>query len=107
MNFEDLLEGALEFEWDSGNIDKNWKSHLVHDEEAEEIFSNEPKMLGIDKKHSEIEERYYCLGVTHQNRKLFVSFTLRKYKVRIISARDMSKKERRIYEEKSKTTPTF
>ncbi len=65
--------------------------------ECEEIFFNQPLLIQEDNAHSLIEERFYALGKTNSKRELFVSFTLRNEKVRVISARDMSKKERRVY----------
>ena len=91
------LEG---FEWDVGNERKSVTKHSVTNLESEEIFFNKPLVVSVDSKHSIYESRHYALGQTHQGRLLFVSFTIRKKKfVRVISARDMSKKERRQYEE--------
>ncbi|MCX6160848.1 MAG: BrnT family toxin [Ignavibacteriae bacterium] len=88
------------FEWDSGNLFKNEVSHNVKFFEVEEIFLNEPLIIKEDLRHSVIEDRYYALGTTNISRKLFVVFTFRKNLIRVISARDMSKKERILYEEK-------
>jgi hypothetical protein len=89
------------FDWDSGNIDKNWKKHLVMSKEAEEVFINIPRVVLSDTKHSKVERRFKIFGVTNINRKLSITFTIRNYKFRIISARDMNKKERSKYEEKT------
>lgn len=89
------------FEWDEGNIDKNLIKHDVTNREAEEIFGNKPLKIFPDLKHLGKEERFLAYGVTNQNRKLSIVFTLRKEKIRIISARDQNKKERRIYEEET------
>jgi len=86
------------FDWDDGNIGKNWTKHWVSDWEAEEIFFNSPIAFGSDPMHSDNEVRYYALGQTNRARQLFVSFTLRGNLVRIISARDMNARERKIYE---------
>jgi len=88
------------FEWDEGNINKNWKKHLVTNEEAEEVFINIPRVMLLDEKHSKFEKRYKVLGLTDKKRRLSITFTIRNYKFRIISARDMNKKERSKYEEK-------
>lgn len=88
------------FEWDKGNTDKNWKEHKVHFKEAEEIFLNKPLKIFKDVKHSQKENRFVGLGVTNKERKLYIVFTVRGKKIRIISARNQSKKERRLYEEK-------
>ena len=85
------------FDWDDGNIDKNWIKHRVSNSECEEIFFNLPLLLSDDKKHAQHEERYYVLGQTNANRWLFIAFTIRKNKIRVISARDMNRKEERIY----------
>jgi uncharacterized protein len=86
------------FNWDIHNIDKNWNKHLVHYSECEEVFFNNPLLISIDNKHSKEETRFYALGKTNQDRKLFVVFTLRNEQIRVISARDMNKRERDIYE---------
>ena len=93
------------FDWDEGNRDKNWDLHKVSWSEAEEVFFNQPLLLYPDPTHSESEDRFYVLGRTAADRGLFVVFTIRKNKVRVISARDMAKKERRIYDEASEENP--
>lgn len=90
----------LAFDWDKGNVDKNFVKHKVTSKEAEEIFSNKPLNIFEDLSHSEKEQRFVAFGVTNLNRKLTVVFTLRKQKIRVISARDQNIKERRVYEEK-------
>lgn len=97
-----ILPEPVTFEWDKGNINKNLIKHGVSDKEAEEVFENGTKFIFKDEKHSLAEKRYMIWGVTNQERKLSVFFTLRGEKIRIISARDMHKKERRAYEEKIK-----
>ena len=82
------------FDWDEGNLNKNWIKHQVSNAESEEIFFNIPLLIADDKKHSEIEERYYALGKTNEGRELFIAFQLRDQRIRVISAREMSKKER-------------
>ncbi len=86
------------FEWDEGNIYKNWGKHKVTHFECEEIFFNQPLVVMPDIKHSEKEIRYYALGRTNQERFLFVVFTVRKKRIRVISARNMNKKERKWYQ---------
>ncbi|GAB4218695.1 MAG: BrnT family toxin [Candidatus Microgenomates bacterium] len=88
----------IEFSWDKGNIDKNWTKHKVKNEEAEEIFFDNNKKILKDILHSNKEERFIILGKTKNNRLLFVVFTIRKNKIRIISARDVNKKEVKLYE---------
>ena len=88
------------FDWDKGNARKNDK-HGVSMAEAEQIFFNDPLLLIADTKHSHDEQRYHALGKTDEGRTLHITFTLRKAgeKIRVISARDMHKKERTIYEQ--------
>lgn len=98
----DILRDPITFQWDKGNKDKNVKKHNVSNQEAEEAFINEPKFLLSDEKHSSEEEtRHMLWGRTNYNRFITVIFTIRAEKVRIISCRDMHKKERREYESKS------
>ena len=95
------------FDWDKGNIDKNLKKHNVTNEEGEEVFSNNPFVLK-DERRSEQEQRLKALGRTNKGRLLFISFTIRKVaqniKIRIISCRDMNRKEEVRYEEVQKNT---
>ncbi len=86
------------FEWDEGNADKNWQKHAVADFECEEVFFNQPLVVRHDPKHSQREARYYALGCTGQARLLFVAFTVRRNLIRVISAREVTRKERRLYE---------
>ncbi len=89
------------FEWDAGNADKNWLKHGVSRSECEQAFFNRPFLAVEDEKHSTAEARYFALGATDAGRRLFIVFTIREQRVRVISARDMSRQERRIYEEKT------
>ena len=86
------------FDWDAGNHKKNWLRHRVDYRECEEVFFNKPLFVYSDEENSNKERRYYSLGVTNQDRRLFFSFTLRGQKIRIISARDQSRGERKWYE---------
>ena len=85
------------FQWDDGNSEKNWISHQVAKSECEQIFFNQPLVIGNDEKHSKIEKRYYVLGQTDSDRQLYIVCTARQNLIRVISARDMSKKEREVY----------
>ncbi len=87
------------FEWDEGNTDKNWIKHGVSWLECEQVFFNLPLVVMGDPKHSRKEERYFALGHTDTGRGLFVVFTIRRDKIRVISARDMSRAERKLYYE--------
>ena len=103
-DWTDILSFAEDFEWDEGNIKKNWERHRVSHIECEEIFFNRPIIVKKDEPHSTSENRYFVLGKTDAGRLLFIVFTLRGNKIRIISARDMNRKERKIYEETQKDT---
>jgi len=72
--------------------------HEVSPSKSEEIFFNRPLVVAKDRKHSEKEKRFYALGHTDAGRRLFVVFMVRRDKIRVISARDMSRKERKVYE---------
>jgi hypothetical protein len=89
------------FDWDSGNDRKSTDKHGVSQAEAESIFFNDPLIVAEDARHSEREPRFNALGKTAQDRLLHVTFTLRQYGtlIRVISARDMHRKERRAYEQ--------
>ncbi len=99
---KNLLKECEGFQWDEGNSDKNWIRHQVTRFECEELFFNQPLIISEDSKHSKLESRFYSLGRTDSNRFLFISFTIREKLIRVISARDMTTKERKKYEEKIK-----
>lgn len=88
------------FDWDEGNSRKNEK-HGVSPAEAEQVFFNDPLLVLADGTHSHNEPRYHALGKTDSGRRLHITFTLRfdNTKIRVISARDMHRKERGIYEQ--------
>ncbi len=87
------------FEWDDGNSGKNWEKHGVADFEAEEIFFNRPFIVRHDAAHASDEEnRWRAFGRTDKGRYLFVAFTVRRTLIRVISARVMTRRERRFYE---------
>lgn len=92
--------GITGFDWDAGNARKNEK-HGVSTAEAEQVFFNAPLLLLTDDKHSQQEARHHALGGTDEGRLLHVSFTLRQSGslIRVISARDMHRKERTFYEQ--------
>lgn len=89
---------VFEFEWDKGNIDKN-KKHNVENQECEQAFFDENKVVYKDVLHSDTEERFVLIGKTESKRYLYIIFTYRRRKVRVISARDINKKEVKLYEE--------
>lgn len=88
------------FDWDDGNARKNEK-HGVSMAEAEQAFFNAPLLLLEDAPPSQNELRFDALGKTDDGRTLHISFTLRQsgLLIRVISARDMHRKERAIYEQ--------
>ena len=94
-----MLSECTGFEWDEGNADKNWLLHQVRRNECEQVFFKQPLVVSDDERHSVDEKRWYLLGKTDKDRFLFVVFTVRNRLIRVISARDMSIKGRRIYEE--------
>lgn len=97
----DPLDRLLEcagFQWDEGNAEKNWIKHKVSRVECEEVFFNEPLLVAADVKRSGTEPRFYALGQTDEGRLLFVVFTVRETLIRVISARDMSRREKKEYE---------
>lgn len=101
FNVEKVLENIKGFEWNKGNIDKSWEKHKVTNKETEEVFFNVPLIFFNDEKHSVKEKRYGVFGLTNNKRLLTLFFTVRKNKIRIISARPMSRKERKDYEKKT------
>jgi uncharacterized protein len=100
------LQRIAGFEWDAGNRGKNLK-HRVADGEAEQVFFSQPLFILADVRHSGPESRYHALGQTADGRRLHVTFTLRDdgQRIRVISARDMHRKERAIYDAKGKESP--
>ena len=98
MNELPDLSHAEGFDWDRGNIQKNREKHRVAFIECEEVFLHGPCIFP-NPGHSHVESRYLALGRAAQGRLLAVIFTMRRNKIRVISARDMSRKERRIYAE--------
>lgn len=94
---EDLVISLTGFEWNAGNAGKNWANHRVAQAEAEEVFFNRPVLLAEDERHSKREQRYNAMGSTNAARLLSVIFTVRRDRIRVISARPMSRKERAAY----------
>ena len=97
MRSRDVLSDCVGFDWDEGNVEKNWERHRVAFWEAEEIFFHRPLVLRSDPGHSRAEPRYRALGQTDTGRLLFISFTTRRSLIRVISARDMTLREVRAY----------
>ena len=94
---DEILFGCTGFQWDQGNDQKNYFKHGVTQAECEEVFFNSPLLVADDETHSHSEARSYALGQTDASRLLFVVFTIRGTALRVISARDMSSREKRSY----------
>ena|SRR3989344_8554709 len=92
-----IWKEPIEFQWDGGNNRKNEK-HKVINEEIEGVFNDPEKAVSPDYRHSNSEQRYILLGKTKKQRLLYIVFTVRKRIVRVISARDINKKEVPLYE---------
>ena len=92
---------ATGFDWDEVNSRKSEDKHDVSQSESEQVFFNQPLLVLEDTRHSQRETRYHALGITEDERFLHITFTLRASGalIRIISARDMHRKERKIYEQ--------
>ena len=97
------LFGLEGFDWNEANLTKNGGKRRVTPWECEQAFFNLPLVVADDSVHSAVEARYYVLGQTDAGRRLFLVFTTCKRRIRVISARDMSAKERRMYREQIKT----
>ena len=93
------LPEPVAFFWDKGNEQKILEKHGVTAQEVEEVFFDPQKKLLEDKFHSGSEDRYILIGQTKRQRLLFVVFSIRNRQIRAISARDLNKKERPLYEE--------
>lgn len=78
-----------------GLIASQWERQSIA--ESEEVFLNRPLLVRHDPSHSQEERRLYALGQTDEGRYLFVAFTVRQDLIRIISAREMTNRERRFY----------
>lgn len=89
------------FDWDTGNERKSAEKRAVYQFEAEQVFFNHPLLVLADQNHSQTEARYHALGKSDEGRLLHLTFTLRSHDllIRVISARDMHRKERNIYEQ--------
>lgn len=97
MDLIDRLIACEGFEWDAGNSGKSWERHRVADAECEQVFFNRPLAAVPDDKHSRNEERIHILGRADSGRRLFLVCTVRARRIRVISARDMSRREREAY----------
>jgi len=95
---ESGFEKFTGFQWDEGNKNKNLIKHQVKNWECEQVFFNEPLLILDDPKHSLNEKRWTAFGMTDIGRYLVIIFIKRDKLLRVISARDMNRKESRFYE---------
>lgn len=95
-----LEKESFIFHWDNGNSTKSLQKHKISSESAEQVFLNKDFLipLGIQVAPRTNEPRFGALGTDFSGRKLSLCFTIREGKIRIISARPMSKSERTNYE---------
>ncbi len=101
LNFDfSKLDG---FEWDEGNLE-HIKKHKVNYRECEDLFFNIPLIINRDEEHSQAEERFRVYGKTNRKRKIFMIFTIRHNKIRVLSSRDQNKKERIEFQEQGGET---
>jgi len=91
------LPRPIAFQWDSGNKNKNFAKHKTANEECEQAFFDRSKKIYPDAGHSQSEPRYWLIGKTKRGRVLFISFTIRHNQIRVISARDINRKEIKYY----------
>ena len=89
----------MTFEWDEGKADSNLIKHSVSFDEAQTVFNDPLYVDFYDPDHSENEDRYLIIGESSRGRLLIVSYTERDNKNRLITARETTKSERRMYEE--------
>ena len=94
---DEFIAGLAGFEWDAGNSDKNWLRHEVRQAEAEQALLNRPLVLAVALKHVAKESRFLAFGRTDATRQLAVVFAVRGNRVRMISARPLSRAERKVY----------
>lgn len=99
-----VFSEPVKFVWDKGNKDKSWLKHKVSNQECEEVFEDKNKKIFKDPVHSQTEKRYILIGMTKNEKLLFIVFTMRNKKVRVISARNINKREKELYEEEINLT---
>jgi hypothetical protein len=96
---------GLSFEWHPGKAATNERKHRVTFDEASTVFADTLSVTTFDTLHSDDEDRFVIIGVSDRNRVLVVCFTDRKGRIRLISARVASKRERKQYEEGNPQRP--
>ena len=93
----EVFGGVTGFQWDEGNSEKNWQRHHVTQAEAEQVFFNRPLVVAPDPRHSSTESRHFALGRSNNGRHLTIVFIRRGELLRVVSARPMSRRERKEY----------
>jgi uncharacterized protein len=98
MDVSELINRCTGFQWNQGNLVKIWQRHRVSPEECEQVFLKQYFYAMPNGEHTTAEEaRFKIFGQTQAGRYLSVIFTIRGDLIRIISARDMNRRERRMY----------
>ncbi len=92
------LNKIVGFEWDKWNTDKSYKKHGITPNQTEEVFLDDKVKIQKDLKHQQQEERFIAIGKTTEDKILFVVFTIRKDKIRVISGRNANKREKEVYQ---------
>lgn len=90
----DPFAGVTGFEWDEHDARKIRNRHAVEPSECEEVLLREPRIVR-DEPHSGAEARFVAFGPTATGRRLAVVFTVRGSRLRVVTARDQSRRERR------------
>lgn len=88
----------MEFEWDGDKAANNLAKHGVASSEASTVFFDPLSLTQYDPDHSDDEDRYITMGVSAEGKLLLVSHTDRENRIRIISARRASRRDRKAYE---------
>ncbi len=99
-----VLAACEGFQWDGGNAAKVRSRHGVEPAECEQLFMQVPLLISLDETHSQGEMRWRVLGQTADTRPLFLAFTVRSKLIRVLQARPMNRKERRVYAEGKERT---
>ncbi|MBI4670189.1 MAG: BrnT family toxin [Chloroflexi bacterium] len=89
------------FEWDSSKAAQNIKKHRISFEEAVTVLQDPLGWTFFDPDHSDDESRFITIGMSERRRLLFVAHTDRENRVRILSARRVTPRERKMYEEEN------
>ena len=93
-----VYEKTVAFDWDKGNTHKNRLKHGITPEESESVFLDSDALVIPDIRHSKTEKRFILVGTSEKDRYIFIVFTIRNEKIRIISSRRMHRKEKETYE---------